>query len=261
MKLFDSHCHLDTPEIFQDLDAVFSRAQAAGVAKMCTIGVGDGTTRAKVALQLATQYPEKVCATIGVHPHDAAEMTQAHFDEFVALSSQREVAAIGEIGLDYFYDQSPREKQREVFARFLQLAAQCKKSVTIHTRDADQDTFDLLQSENAKALGGVIHCFSHSYEFGKAALELGFYLSIPGVITFKKSEALRDAVKKLPLDRMMIETDSPYLAPVPMRGKPNEPSFVAHTAKFLAELKGVSLEEVAEKTTTNACALYRVTCG
>jgi TatD DNase family protein len=132
--------------------------------------------------------------------------------------------------------------------------------VTIHTRDADQDTLALLHSENAKDLGGVIHCFSHSYEFGKAALDLGFYLSIPGVITFKKSEALRAVVKRLPLDRMMIETDSPYLAPVPMRGKPNEPSFVAHTAKFLAELKGVSLEEVAEKTTTNACALYRVTC-
>jgi TatD DNase family protein len=261
MKLFDSHCHLDTPEIFNNLEQVFLRAEKAKVTRMCTIGVGEGTSRAKIAIELAKKYPDKVCATAGIHPHDAAAMTEDDFATLSQMATQTEVVAIGEIGLDYFYDHSPKDKQKEVFARFLQLAKERQKPVTIHTRDADQDTLDILLAEGAKDIGGVIHCFSHSYEFGRAALDLGFYLSIPGVVTFKKSDALRDAVKRLPLDRMMLETDSPYLAPVPMRGKPNEPSFVAHTATFLAELLGVTVEEVAEKTTNNSCALYQVSAG
>lgn len=258
MYFFDSHCHLDTPEIFQDLDGVLARAKSAGVTKMCSIGVGEGTSRAKISLSLAKKYPGEVFSTVGVHPHDAASMTEEDFSEIVGLLQEKEMVAVGEIGLDYFYDHSPKEKQREVFARFLALARQVKKPVTIHTRDADEDTLSILRAHKAEEIGGVIHCFSHSYDFGKAALDLGFYLSIPGVVTFKKSEELRETVKKLPLDRLMIETDTPYLAPVPKRGKTNEPSFVTYTARCVAELLGVRLEEVAEATTRNACALYGV---
>lgn len=260
MPLFDSHCHLDTEELYADLEGVLARAEQAGVRWFCTIGAGRGTSEAHRAVAIAKACPGRVWATVGVHPHDVEAMTEADFDEVRRLAEEHpdQVVGIGETGLDYYYDHSPRQVQREAFRRFLRLAREVKKPVSIHTRGADEDTLAILQDESAQEIGGVIHCFSHSEEFGREALKLGFYLSIPGIVTFKKSEDLREAVKNLPLERMMVETDSPYLAPVPMRGKRNEPAFVAYTAKKLAELKGVSYQEVENITTRNACALYRI---
>jgi TatD DNase family protein len=258
MELFDSHCHLDSKDLRPSVDAVLDRAAAAGVTRMCTIGVSRFVREVEETIALARRYPGRVCVSVGLHPHDAAHLSDEEAQKLAELAAAPDVVAIGEIGLDYHYDLSPREKQRERFREWLNLARQLKKPVSIHTREADQDTLDILREEKAHELGGVLHCFSHSEVFGKAALDLGFYLSIPGVVTFKKSEELRSAVKNLPLDRMMVETDSPYLAPVPMRGKTNEPAFVRHTAQAIAALKGVSLEEVAEVTTRNARALYGV---
>jgi TatD DNase family protein len=258
MKLFDSHCHLDFPALAGDLAGVLARAEAAGVTRMCTIGSGDGLDEAGRALAIARQFPERVVATVGIHPHDACLATPEALREFAALAALPEVVAVGETGLDYHYDLSPRAEQQDAFRAFIQIARAVQKPLVIHTRAADEDTLAILREEKAAEVGGVIHCFSHGLAFGRAALELGFYLSIPGVLTFKKSEELREVVRQLPLEKMLIETDSPYLAPMPMRGKTNEPAFVAYTAKVLAECKGVSVEEVAEITTRNACTLYRL---
>jgi TatD DNase family protein len=194
---------------------------------------------------------------VGVHPHDALSLDDAAYDELARLADAPEVLAVGEIGLDYHYDHSPREVQRAVFARLVGLARDKQKPIVIHTRNAPADTLDILQSEGARDVGGVIHCFSEDRAFAARALDLGFDLSFSGIVTFKSSVAIQDVAQWAPLDRILVETDSPYLAPIPKRGKPNEPAYVVHTARRVAELRGIAFEALAEATTVNAQRAFR----
>lgn len=248
MKLVDSHCHLDDEQFNPDREAVIARAREAGVERMMAIGTGDGPPDLECALRLARQY-DFIYATIGVHPHDAAKATSETFAALEALAAESKVLAIGEIGLDYHYDHSPREVQRDVFAAQMKLAAGAGKPIVIHTREAWVDTLSLLREHWSGT--GIIHCFSGGPAEAQQVLDLGFYLSFGGVMTFPKAEALREAARMVPEDRLLIETDAPYLAPVPNRGKRNEPAFVVATARRLAEVRGVAPERIAEATTAN----------
>lgn len=255
--LVDTHCHLD-PQYFPDgPDEALARAEAAGIHGFVAIGVGKDLAPARAAVALARRLPERVGSAVGVHPHDAAGMDDAMYAELAALARAPEVLAIGEIGLDYHYDHSPRETQKEVFARLIALARSLSKPIVIHTRSAPADTLALLESEGARDVGGVIHCFSEDRAFAERALDLDFDVSFSGIVTFKSSAAIQEVAKWAPLDRILVETDSPYLAPVPLRGKPCEPAFVVHTAKKVAELRGVALEALAEATTANARRRFR----
>jgi len=252
VKLTDSHCHLDDKQFDPDRDEVIARALAAGVERMMAIGTGDGPPDLEAALRLAREH-SFIYATIGVHPHDAAKATPETFTALEALAADAKVLAIGEIGLDYHYDFSPRDVQRDVFIQQLELAGRAGKPIVIHTREAWHDTLQVLRDGSAWrcATGGIIHCFSGGPEEARQALDLGFYLSFGGVLTFPKAEALREAARLAPEDRLLIETDAPYLAPVPKRGKRNEPAFMVETARRLAEVRGTTPERIAEVTTEN----------
>ncbi len=256
MRLADSHCHLDHRKFAEDRGAVIERARAAGVERMLAIGTGEGPDDLEAGLRLATEYPF-ILATTGVHPHDASKTNSGTFDRLRELAAHPKIVAIGEIGLDYHYDFSPRETQMEVFRRQLEVAAEAKLPIVIHTREAWADTLAGLR-ESWQG-GGVFHCFTGNADEARAALDLGFYLSYGGVVTFPRSEENREAAKLTPADRMLIETDAPYLAPLPHRGKRNEPAFVAETARFLAALRGVPPEALAEATTTNFERFVRYT--
>lgn len=246
--LVDSHCHLDDRQFAGDLDAVIDRAAAAGVERMMAIGTGDGPADLETAIRLAERYPV-FHATAGVHPHDAAKATPETFDRLRDLAAQESVLAIGEIGLDYHYDFSPRETQREVFARQLEVASGAGKPVVIHTREAWSDTIAILRERYAG--GGIFHCFTGGPAEAQEALDLGFHLSFGGVLTFPKAEATRETARLAPLDRILVETDAPYLAPVPHRGKRNEPAFMVETVRKLAAIRGIAPEELAAATTRN----------
>ncbi|MEO8875584.1 MAG: TatD family hydrolase [Polyangiaceae bacterium] len=247
----DTHCHLD-PQYFEDGGAsALARAQAAGVAAFVVVGVGSDLAPARHAIDLARKN-DFVSAAVGVHPHDATTLTDLLFDELAALACAEEVVAVGEIGLDYHYDHSPRDIQQRAFARLIALAREVKKPIVIHTREAAADTLALLESENARDVGGIIHCFSEDRAFAQRALDLGFDLSFSGIVTFKSAKSIHDVAAWAPADRILIETDSPYLAPVPMRGKPCEPAYVLHTARRVAELRHETLENIARITTENA---------
>ncbi len=257
--LFDSHCHLDREDYGDDLGAVIERAHAAGLRYMTTIGSGAGLSDAQGAIELAHAHPERIFATVGVHPHHATEVTDSLFDAVTALSSDPHVVAIGETGLDYFYLRSPRTVQQDVFRRFIALARTQRKPIVVHTRGAAADTLTILREEHASEVGGVIHCFSEDAAFAKAALDLGFVASFSGITTFpKKTEAIQDAARKQPKDAILIETDAPFLAPVPLRGKRNEPAFLVHTAEKLAEVRGEDFLEFCERSTQNARRLYQL---
>ena len=217
---------------------------------MICIGVG-GLAAARAAVELARRRAD-IVATVGVHPHDALESTPELDAALEILIGDERVVAVGEIGLDYHYDRSPRELQRSVFARFVALAVRQRKPIVVHTRNARDDTLEILAGEGARDVGGVIHCFSEDREFARAALELGFDLSFSGILTFKNAASVHDVAGWAPEDRILLETDSPYLAPVPLRGKPCEPAYIVHTARRLAELRGVEIEQIAQKTTENA---------
>jgi TatD DNase family protein len=249
--LVDTHCHLD-PQYFPDPDAVLARAEAIGIRGFVVIGVGHDLAPARAAIGLARRLPQQMSAAVGVHPHDATTLDEEATRELAQLVREPEVVAVGEIGLDYHYDHSPRETQREVFARLIGLAREVKKPIVVHTREAPDDTIDILAREGARDVGGVIHCFSENLEFGRKALDLGFYLSFSGIVTFKSSAAIQDVAQWAPLDRILVETDSPYLSPVPLRGKPCEPAYVVHTARRVAELRGMPFEALCEATTVNA---------
>ena len=223
--IVDTHCHLDPQYFPAGPDDVLTRARAAGVHGFVVVGVGQDLAPARAAVALAKRMPERVGAAVGIHPHDATTLTDASFAELSALAREPEVAAVGEIGLDYHYDHSPREVQRAVFAKLVGLAREVKKPIVIHTREAAADTIDILRSEGAKDVGGVIHCFSEDRAFAEKALDLGFDVSFSGIVTFKNAAAIHEVAKWAPLDRIVVETDSPYLAPVPLRGKPCEPSY------------------------------------
>jgi TatD DNase family protein len=248
VKLIDSHCHLDDQQFDPDRAEVIERAREAGVERMMTIGTGNGPPDLEAALRLARQH-SFIYATVGVHPHDAAKATPETFAALEALAAETKVLALGEIGLDYHYDFSPRDVQRNVLVEQLKLAARAGKPIVIHTREAWDDTLSLLREHWSG--GGIMHCFSGGPAEARQALDLGFYLSFGGVLTFPKAEALREAARLAPEDRLLIETDAPYLAPVPKRGKRNEPAFMVETARRLAEVRGVAPEHIAEVTTAN----------
>ena len=248
MNLVDSHCHLDHEQFREDLDAVIDRAREQGVRRMLTIGTGDGPPKLDCAIEIAARY-EDVSATVGVHPHEASKVDANTFDAIRSFLREPFVLALGEIGLDYHYDFSPREVQREVFVEQLRLAREAGKPVIIHTREAWPDTMDILRREWSGP--GIMHCFTGDPEQAREALDLGFHLSFGGVLTFNKAENVRAAAAIVPADRVLVETDAPYLAPVPYRGKRNEPSFVVETARKLAEVRGVEPDEIASLTTAN----------
>jgi len=251
--LVDSHCHLDDKRFADDLDAVLDRAAAVGVTRILTIGTGDGPPEIDRAVRLADRYPQ-VFASVGVHPHDAAKVTPQTYDDLRSLASHPKVIAFGEIGLDYHYDFSPREVQREVFIEQLKIAQAVNLPITIHTREAWDDTMSILRGSYSGA--GIMHCFTGDPDQAREALALGFHLSYGGVLTFKTAGNVRESARITPADRILIETDAPYLAPIPHRGKRNEPAMMIETARRLAEVRGVTSEAVAALTTANFNRLF-----
>ena len=248
MTLIDSHCHLDDAKFDEDRDQVIERALAAGVETMMAIGTGDGPADLETAVRLADRHAF-IYATIGVHPHDASKATAETFATLRDLAAHPKVLAIGEIGLDYHYDFSPREIQRSVFEQQLEIAAESRKPIVIHTREAWADTLSILRQRWNGA--GIMHCFTGDAAQAREALDLGFYLSFGGILTFPKAESVREAARITPEDRLLVETDCPYLAPVPYRGKRNEPAFMVETVRRLAPVRGASPEAIAEVTTRN----------
>lgn len=256
--LFDSHCHLDFPSLLDELPSVIARAREAGVTRITTIGAGRGPGTAGGALAIARQYPGFIWATVGIHPHDARHATHEAREDVESLAADPLVVAIGETGLDYHYDLSPREEQQDSFRWAIALARSVKKPLVIHTREAAQDTLAVLREERASDVGGIIHCFSEDAPFALAALELGFVSSFSGIVTFPKATAVHDAARALPLDAILIETDAPFLAPPPHRGKRNEPAFVTHVADAIARLRGTDPDSLRSATFTNASRLYHL---
>jgi len=248
VRLVDSHCHLDDEQFDADREQVIARALEVGVERMVAIGTGNGPPDLEAGLRLARRY-SCIYATVGVHPHDAAKATLETFAQLAQLADEDKVLAVGEIGLDYHYDFSPRDVQQSVFVEQLQLAGRAGKPVVIHTREAWEDTLSLLRANWTG--GGIMHCFTGGPDEARQTLDLGFHLSFGGVITFPKADALRDAARFAPLDRIVVETDAPYLAPVPKRGKRNEPAFIVETVRRLAEVRGQRPEEIAAATSTN----------
>ncbi len=249
--MIDSHCHLDDPQFDADRQAVIERALAAGVTTLLAVGTGDGPPDLEAGIRLAGAY-DFVWATVGVHPHDARKANAETWRRLEELLAHPKVVAVGEIGLDYHYDNSPRDQQRAAFTEQLQIAARGGKPIVIHTREAWDDTWRLLEEHWAPhGLGGIMHCFSGGPEEARRALEMGFHLAFGGVVTYPKANRVREAARLTPLDRLLVETDAPYLAPVPMRGKRNEPAFIVETARRLAELRGEPLEMLAQATTDN----------
>lgn len=251
LGLVDTHCHLDPQYLPGGADDVLARARDAGVGGFVTIGVGSDASAARAAVTLAESRPE-VAATVGVHPHDATTLDDELYAELERLARRPSVVAVGEIGLDYHYDRSPRDAQRATFARLIALARAVGKPIVVHTRSAPADTLDVLEAEGAREVGGIIHCFSEDRAFAARALGLGFDLSFSGIVTFKSATSVHDVAAWAPAERVLVETDSPYLAPVPFRGKPCEPGYLIHTARRLAELRKVPMEELARLTTENA---------
>jgi len=257
VQLVDSHCHLDDEQFHSDREQVIQRARDAGLKYMLAIGTGDGPPDLETAIRLADQYPF-IFATAGIHPNDVQKSNPQTFEHLRALVQHPKVIAIGEIGLDYHWGVPP-EAQLPVFRKQLEIAAEGRMPIVIHTRDAWDDTLDVLRAFwTPTGLPCVMHCFTGDADHAKQCLDLGFTLSFGGVSTFPKSAEIREAARITPSDRLLIETDSPYLAPVPHRGKRNEPSFVTHTAEKLAEVRGVSLAELAAQTTANFERIFQM---
>lgn len=252
--LVDSHCHLDFPDYAGKVDEVMARARAAGVGVCVSIGTELG--RFAGVRAVAEKFPDVWCS-VGVHPHEAQKELLEDEAVLIAQAAHPKVVAVGETGLDYYYEHSPKPQQQVNFRFHIAAARTTGLPVIVHSRDADDDTIDILRDEMGKgAFTGLIHCFTGTQKLADAALELGLYISVSGIATFKNSTALRDVIKSVPLDRLLVETDAPYLAPVPHRGKTNEPAFVVHTAVLLAELKGVTPAELAAATTENFFRLF-----
>ena len=252
--LVDSHCHLDFPDFAEDLDGVVARATEAGVGLMLTINTH--VTRFERVLAVAERFANVYC-TVGIHPHEAGTEPSAELDRLVEASHHPKVVGFGETGLDYYYDKSPRDRQRDSFRIHIAAARLTGLPVIVHTRDADDDTAAILIEEMGQgAFTGLIHCFSSGPVLATQAVALGLFVSVSGIITFKKSDTLRQTVAGIPLERLLVETDCPYLAPMPYRGKRNEPAYVAHTAAALAQVKGVAVAELEATTTANFHRLF-----
>lgn len=260
--IVDSHAHLDVPQYDDDRDQVIERARQAGVGLMleiCGSDVGAGSL--EKGIQLVDAHPF-IYGAIGLHPHEASLWNDDLESKLCGLSLHPKIVGWGEIGLDYYYDHSPRDRQREVFRRQLELALERRLPVIIHTRDAEDDTIEILRrcwtEAGGAEIGGIIHCFTGTRVLADAALNMGFMISFSGVVTFKNAAELREIARAVPLDRLLVETDCPYLAPVPYRGKRNEPAYVVETAAFLAELRGLTLDQMIEATTENFTRLFRL---
>jgi len=258
MDLIDSHAHIDFPQFADDWEAMLQRARDAGVNTLLAIGTGPGPEKLDAALPFAEQY-EWIYTSIGIHPHEAKEVTQHHLDELARLAQHRKVIAWGEIGLDYFYDHSPRDTQATVFRSQMELAYSAKLPIIIHCRDAwDHCLAQIEQHWKPTGLGGILHCFTGTLDHAKRGLDMGFLISFAGNSTYSKTQHLRDIAKEIPLDRILIETDSPYLAPQPYRGKRNEPAYVVEVAKTLAAVRNLPAEEFAAATAANFRRLFRI---
>ena len=260
----DSHAHLEMEQFDADRELMIARARDGGIEKIVAIGSGTGPGSLDCGIQLAERH-EFILATIGIHPHEAKLATDADFQELAQLARRPKVIAWGEIGLDYFYDHSPRELQQQVFLRQMELARAAKLPIVIHCRpsagsdNAWDDCLNLLEQHwKAGGLGGILHCFTGTWPYAKRALDLGFMISFAGNVTFPKAQPIRDAAKEVPLERMLIETDSPFLAPVPHRGKRNEPAFVKEVARQLGELRGLSTEDVGRQTAANFYTFFKL---
>jgi TatD DNase family protein len=255
--LVDHHCHLDAPDFAADLDGVVGRARAAGVGILLSISMH--VRRLTETLKIAEAYPNVFCS-IGTHPHHAHTELDISTEEIVRLSAHPKIVAIGEAGLDYFYDNSPRQAQMQGFRRHIAVAQETQLPLVIHARDADADIAAVLEEEMARRpFPAVLHCFTGGPELARRALDLGLYVSFSGILTFKKSDALRAIAAGIPLDRLLVETDAPFLAPGRYRGKRNEPAYVVETAKVLANIKGIAPAELARATTENFFRLYAKT--
>ena len=252
--LVDHHCHLDFPQFAEDMDGVVARARSAGVGTMVTISTH---IRRFETYKAIAEAHDDIYFSIGTHPHNAHEELDIPVEEIVRLAQHQKCVAVGEAGLDYFYQNSPREAQAEGFRRHIAAARETGLPLEIHAREADDDTAAILEEENKKgAFPAVLHCYTGGRDLAMRAVDLGLYVSFSGVVTFKKAENLRELATELPLNRILVETDAPYLAPVPYRGKTNEPAFVAHTAAVVAEARNMSLDDLAEATTNNFFTAY-----
>jgi TatD DNase family protein len=257
MDLIDSHAHIDFPQFAEDRDAMLDRARAAGVNTLLAIGTGPGPEKLDAALPYAEQH-DWIYTSVGIHPHEAKEVTPAHLAELERLSRHLKVIAWGEIGLDYFYDHSPRDVQAKVFSQQMALAHAAKLPIIIHCRDAWSDCLDQLDREwRATGIGGILHCFTGTLEDAKRGIDLGFMISFAGNSTYPKAQNLRDVAKALPLENILIETDAPYLAPQPWRGKRNEPAYVAEVARVLASVRNLPPDEMAAATAENFRRFFR----
>jgi TatD DNase family protein len=254
LTLVDSHLHLDMPQFDEDRDAVVARAREAGVEGMLIVGGVDGEGGHRRALRVADAlgFP----ASAGIHPHEARLAQDAIYDELRGLAKERRIVAIGEIGLDFHYDHSPRDVQREVFRKQIRLAGEAGLPVIVHTREADEETASILESEGASR--GVIHCFAGGHELARRALALGFYVSFSGIVAFPRAEVVQEVARIVPEDRLLVETDAPFLAPPPHRGKRNEPAFVAEVARKVAALRGVTIQDVGAACSANFRTLFRL---
>lgn len=259
MELIDSHAHIDAEQFAEDREAMLGRARAAGVETLLAIGTGPGPETLDAAMPFAEQY-EWIYTTVGIHPHEAKEVTPPHLEELARLAQHPKVIGWGEIGLDYFYDHSPRETQHAVFRQQMEMASAAKLPIIIHCREAWSDCLSMMEEHwRGTGLGGILHCFGSTLEDAKRGLDLGFLISFAGNSTYPKAQNLREVAKVLPLENLLIETDAPYLAPQPFRGKRNEPAYVGEVAKVLANVRNSSAEEFAAATAANFRRFFGLT--
>jgi TatD DNase family protein len=255
--LIDSHAHIQGSEYASEVEAVLKRAQEAGVEKIIVVGGAGELSSNEAAVALTESHPT-LYATVGMHPHDAKDVGEDEIEKLKRLTAKPKVVAVGETGLDFYYNHSPHDVQRKIFTRFIHMARETGLPLVVHERDAFKDAGELLRNEGGGEVRGVIHCFTGNHEAARQYLDLGFYLSFTGIITFKNAGPLREVVRAIPLEKMFVETDSPYLTPVPHRGKRNEPAYVRLVAETIAKVKGLDLEEVARVTTQNVRQLFRI---
>lgn len=253
----DSHAHLESEDFDGDRSAMIGRAIDAGIEIIVAVGNGDVSKGSHAAAHRIAEKYDFIYTTVGVHPHEARLLDAGLYSRLAELAAHPKVIAWGEVGLDYHYDHSPREVQRDTFRKQLEMARERRLPAVIHTREAEEDTLQILHEEwEAAGLPGIIHCFTGTRPFAEAAVEMGFLISFSGVVTFKKSEDLRETARSLPIDRILIETDAPFLAPVPFRGRRNEPAYVVETARCIGELRGLSAEEIGRITSANFKRLF-----
>ncbi|MBC5638393.1 TatD family hydrolase [Ornithinibacillus sp. BX22] len=253
--LFDTHVHMNARQFLEDRDEVIKRAFDTGVTYMVVVGFDRETI--PLAIEIAEQY-DTIYAAVGWHPVDAIDMTDEDLTWIEELSQHPKVVAIGEMGLDYHWDKSPKDIQKEVFRKQIQLAKKVRLPIIIHNREATEDIITILQEENAKEIGGIMHCYNDSAEYVQTCLDMNFYISLGGPVTFKNAPMPKEVAAMVPIDRLLIETDAPFLAPHPNRGKRNEPAYVKLVAEKIAEIRQISLEELSEKTTENACSIFKI---